>query len=71
VPFDAEAARIYGRVSPAVIASGSLDAHCPRDPPRHPARADVRAAVMADWVSSWICVTAERLLSYADEGAAA
>jgi hypothetical protein len=31
--------------------------------------ADVRAAVTGDWVSEWICVTAERLLSYADEGA--
>jgi hypothetical protein len=31
--------------------------------------ADVRAAVKADWVSAWIRVTAERLLSYADEGA--
>jgi hypothetical protein len=31
--------------------------------------ADVRAAVTGDWVSEWICVTAERLLSYADESA--
>src|SRR5215470_5767339 len=31
--------------------------------------ADVRAAVTGDWVSEWICLTAERLLSYADEGA--
>jgi hypothetical protein len=31
--------------------------------------ADVRAAVTGDWVSEWICLTAERLLSYADESA--
>jgi len=31
--------------------------------------ADVRAAASADWVSAWICLTAERLLSYADENA--
>jgi hypothetical protein len=31
--------------------------------------ADVRAAATADWVSSWIRLTAERLLSYADENA--
>jgi len=36
-------------------------------PPQVPA--DVRAAATADWVSSWIRLTAERLLSYADEGA--
>lgn len=30
---------------------------------------DVRAAVTADWVSAWIRLTAERLLSYADENA--
>jgi hypothetical protein len=29
---------------------------------------DVRAAVQGDWVSAWIRLTAERLLSYADEG---
>lgn len=29
---------------------------------------DVRAAVTGDWVSAWIRMTAERLLSYADEG---
>jgi Pyridoxamine 5'-phosphate oxidase len=29
---------------------------------------DVRAAVTGDWVSAWIRLTAERLLSYADEG---
>jgi Pyridoxamine 5'-phosphate oxidase len=31
--------------------------------------ADVRAAVTSDWVSEWIRMTAERLLSYADENA--
>jgi hypothetical protein len=36
-------------------------------PPQVPA--DVRAAVTGDWVSTWICLTAERLLSYADENA--
>lgn len=31
--------------------------------------ADVRAAATGDWISAWIRLTAERLLSYADEGA--
>lgn len=31
--------------------------------------ADVRAAATSDWVSAWIRLTAERLLSYADESA--
>jgi hypothetical protein len=31
--------------------------------------ADVRAAATADWVSAWIRLTAERLLSYADQTA--
>lgn len=31
--------------------------------------ADVRADATSDWVSTWICLTAERLLSYADENA--
>jgi general stress protein 26 len=30
---------------------------------------DVQAAVTGDWVSTWIRLTAERLLSYADENA--
>jgi len=30
--------------------------------------ADVRAAITGDWVSAWIRLTAERLLSYAEEG---
>ena len=34
-------------------------------PPQVPA--DVRAAATGDWVSAWIRLTAERLLSYADE----
>ena len=29
----------------------------------------MRAAATGDWVSSWIRLTAERLLSYADENA--
>ena len=32
------------------------------------APADVRAAVSGDWVSAWIRLTADRLMSYADEG---
>jgi hypothetical protein len=31
--------------------------------------AEVRAAVAGDWVATWIRITAERLLSYASEGA--
>ena len=31
--------------------------------------ADVRAAAASDWVQAWIRLTAERLLSYADEDA--
>ena len=49
----------------AVIAEGPADVVAPAQVP-----ADVRGAVTADWVSAWIRVTAERLLSYADEGAA-
>ena len=37
-------------------------------PPQVPA--DVQAAAASDWVSTWISLTAERLLSYADENAA-
>ena len=48
----------------AVIAEGPAKVVAPSEVP-----ADVRAAVTGDWVSSWICVAAERLLSYADEGA--
>jgi Pyridoxamine 5'-phosphate oxidase len=36
-------------------------------PPQVPA--DVQAAAASDWVSMWIRLTAERLLSYADENA--
>jgi Pyridoxamine 5'-phosphate oxidase len=36
-------------------------------PPEAPA--DVRAAATGDWVSAWIRLTAERLLSYAADGA--
>jgi hypothetical protein len=49
----------------AVVAEGPAEVVAPERVP-----ADVRAAVTADWVSSWIRVTAERLLSYADERAA-
>jgi hypothetical protein len=48
----------------AVITEGPAEVVAPSDVP-----ADVRAAATGDWVSAWICVTAERLLSYADEGA--
>ena len=37
-------------------------------PPQVPA--DVQAAAASDWVSTWISLTAERLLSYADENTA-
>jgi len=37
------------------------------EPPQVPG--DVRAAATSDWVSTWIRLTAERLLSYADENA--
>ncbi|HEX9066397.1 MAG TPA: pyridoxamine 5'-phosphate oxidase family protein [Streptosporangiaceae bacterium] len=49
----------------AVIVEGPAEVLEPAQVP-----ADVRAAVTADWVSAWIRLTAERLLSYADEGAA-
>ena len=48
----------------AVIAEGPAEVVAPPQVP-----ADVRAAAAADWVSAWIRLTAERLLSYADEGA--
>jgi Pyridoxamine 5'-phosphate oxidase len=48
----------------AVIVEGPAEVVAP---PRVPA--DVRAAVTGDWASEWICLTAERMLSYADEGA--
>jgi Pyridoxamine 5'-phosphate oxidase len=48
----------------AVIAEGPAEVVAPSEVP-----ADVQAAATADWVSAWIRVTAERLLSYADEGA--
>jgi hypothetical protein len=49
----------------AVIAEGPAHIVAPPDVP-----ADVRAAVTGDWVSTWVRLTAERLLSYADENAA-
>ena len=48
----------------AVIAEGPAEVLPPGQVP-----ADVRAAATADWVNAWVCVTAERLLSYADENA--
>jgi general stress protein 26 len=48
----------------AVITEGTAEVVAPSAVP-----ADVRAAVTADWVSAWIRLTAERLLSYADESA--
>jgi predicted pyridoxine 5'-phosphate oxidase superfamily flavin-nucleotide-binding protein len=46
----------------AVIVEGPAEVVAPAQVP-----ADVRAAVTGDWVSAWIRLTAERLLSYADE----
>jgi len=48
----------------AVIIEGPAEVVAPPQVP-----ANVRAAVASDWVSAWICLTAERLLSYADESA--
>ena len=48
----------------AVLVEGPAEVVAPPEVP-----ADVRAAVTADWVSAWIRLTAERLLSYADERA--
>lgn len=48
----------------AVIAEGPAEVVAPPQVP-----ADVRAAATGGWVGAWICLTAERLLSYADEGA--
>jgi general stress protein 26 len=48
----------------AVIAEGPAEVVTQPEVP-----SDVRAAVTGDWVSEWIRLTAERLLSYADENA--
>jgi hypothetical protein len=48
----------------AVITEGPAQIVAPSE-----VSADVRAAVTGDWVNAWICLTAERLLSYADESA--
>jgi hypothetical protein len=48
----------------AVITEGPVEVVEPDSVP-----ADVRDAVSGDWVSSWIRLTAERLLSYADQDA--
>ena len=47
-----------------VIAEGPAEVVTPPEVP-----ADVLSAVTGDWVSEWVCLTAERLLSYADESA--
>jgi predicted pyridoxine 5'-phosphate oxidase superfamily flavin-nucleotide-binding protein len=48
----------------AVIVEGPTETLTPDNVP-----ADVRAAYPGDWITAWIRLTAERLLSYADEGA--
>ena len=48
----------------AVIAEGPAELVALSEVPE-----DVRAGATGDWVSAWIRLTAERLLSYADEGA--
>ena len=48
----------------AVIVEGPAEVVAPPQVPE-----DVQAAVTGDWVSTWIRLTAERLLSYADENA--
>jgi Pyridoxamine 5'-phosphate oxidase len=48
----------------AVLIEGPAEAAAPDEVP-----ADVRAAVSGDWISAWIRLTAQRLLSYATEGA--
>jgi general stress protein 26 len=47
-----------------VIVEGPAEVVAPPQVPE-----DVQAAVTGDWVSTWIRLTAERLLSYADENA--
>ena len=48
----------------AVLIEGPAETFTPDKVP-----GDVRAAYKGDWISAWIRLTAERLLSYADEGA--
>jgi hypothetical protein len=48
----------------AVLVEGTANIVAPADVP-----AEVRAAVPRDWPATWIRLTAERLLSYASEGA--
>ena len=48
----------------AVIVEGPAEVAAPPQVPE-----DVQAAVAGDWASTWIRLTAERLLSYADENA--
>jgi hypothetical protein len=47
----------------AVIVEGPAEVVAPSD-----VSADVRAGATGDWVTAWIRLSAERLLSYADEG---
>ncbi len=47
-----------------VLAEGTADVVAPADVP-----AEVTEAVSGDWIAVWIRLTAERLLSYAAEGA--
>jgi hypothetical protein len=47
----------------AVLIEGSAEVVEPSLAP-----SDVRAAVSGDWVGAWIRLTADRLMSYADEG---
>jgi nitroimidazol reductase NimA-like FMN-containing flavoprotein (pyridoxamine 5'-phosphate oxidase superfamily) len=49
----------------AVLVEGPAEVVTPPEVP-----ADVRAAVTGDWVTLWIRLSAERLLSYAEQGAA-
>ena len=48
----------------AVIIEGAAEVVAPPQVP-----SDVRAAVTGDWGRTWIRLTAERLVSYADENA--
>jgi hypothetical protein len=48
----------------AVNAEGPAEVFAPSQVP-----AGARAAATGDWAGAWICLTAERLLSYADESA--
>jgi len=47
-----------------VLVEGPAEVVAPTEVP-----ADVRAAAAGDWIGAWIRLTAERLLSYAADGA--